>query len=81
MAKIKNYTQLTFNQVEIEELSDAEMKWVRGGTLLPPVSQSQVPRFQVPQFQVPQFQMPQFQVPQFQVPQFQMPQFEIPKFN
>jgi hypothetical protein len=81
MAKIKNNAQLSFNQVEIEELSDAEMKWVMGGASLPPVLQFQVPQFQMPQFQVPQFQMPQFQVPQFQMPQFQVPQFQMPQFQ
>jgi hypothetical protein len=80
MAKIKNNAQLTFNQVELEELSDAEMKWVIGGASLPSVPQFQVPQFQLPQFE---FQLPQFEfkMPQFQIPQFQLPQFQIPEFN
>nr|WP_322716044.1 hypothetical protein [Nostoc sp. ChiQUE02]MDZ8228903.1 hypothetical protein [Nostoc sp. ChiQUE02] len=76
MAKIKNNAQLSFNQVEMEELSDAEMKWVTGGAFLAPA-----PQFQMPQFQMPEFQMPEFQIPEFKMPQFQVPEFKMPEFN
>ncbi|MEH2270217.1 MAG: hypothetical protein V7K68_17550 [Nostoc sp.] len=81
MAKIKNKIDLTCNQVEMEELSDVEMKYVRGGAFSAPVPKFQVPQFQVPQFQVPQFQVPEFQMPEFQMPEFQMPEFQIPEFH